>query len=42
MNPQVALDALYAGPSKTDGNLRLLACESTVRKSHRLNPDLQV
>lgn len=28
-NPQVALDALYIGPSKKDGNLRLLACEST-------------
>ena len=31
-NPQVALDALYAGPSKKDGNLRLLACESTGAK----------
>ena len=28
-NPQVALDALYIGPSKKDDNLRLLACEST-------------
>ena len=31
-NPQVALDALYAGPSKKDGNVRLLACESTGAK----------
>lgn len=31
-SPQVALDALYAGPSKKDGGLRLLACESTGAK----------
>ena len=31
-NPQVALDALYTGPSKKDGNLRFLACESTGAK----------
>ena len=31
-NPQVALDALYSGPSKKDGNLRFLACESSGAK----------
>lgn len=31
-SPQVALDALYVGPSKKHGNLRLLACESTGAK----------
>ena len=31
-NPQVALDALYAGPSKKDGNLRFISCESTGAK----------
>ena len=31
-SPQVALDALYAGPSKKNRDLRLLACESTGAK----------
>ena len=31
-SPQVALDALYVGPLKKDGDLRLLACESTGAK----------
>ena len=41
-NPQVALDALYAGPSKKMATYVCWRVNLLVRKSHRLNQDLQV